>query len=83
MKILLVPLLLFSLAACQSTGADTAVKPAPKAGKTLPPAPPPPGLQEDRIVCPADVRLCADGSYVSRNPDKACAFNPCPGDGKP
>jgi len=31
--------------------------------------------------CPADVNQCTDGSYVSRNPAKGCAFNPCPGEG--
>ena len=55
----------------------------PVSGKTsgkpaLPPAPPPPEIQDDRLVCTADVKQCDDGSFVSRNPDKGCAFAPCP-----
>ena len=85
MRVLAMGALLFSLAACNSIGADTGIKPAqkPATGKTLPAAPPPPSLPDDRIVCPADVLQCADGSYVSRNPDNGCAFNPCPGAVKP
>ncbi len=29
------------------------------------------------IVCTADVKACSDGSYVSRNPDNNCEFDPC------
>jgi hypothetical protein len=77
-------MLLASLAACSSGGADTAVKPvaSPKAGKLLPYAPPPPPMPETGIACAADVRQCPDGSFVSRNPDHACAFAPCPGAGQ-
>jgi len=28
--------------------------------------------------CPADVRTCADGTFVSRNPDLDCDFDLCP-----
>jgi len=85
MKVLVAALMLFSLVACSSTGADTS-KPArtPASGKVaLPVAPPPPPLPDDRIVCPADVKQCADGSFVSRNPDNGCAFSPCPGKTQP
>jgi hypothetical protein len=37
-------------------------------------------MPDDRIVCPADVKLCPDGSYVSRDPSRGCAFKPCPGE---
>jgi len=77
--------MLLSLAACSAAGTDTQ-KPArtPASGKAaLPPAPPPPPLADDRIVCTADVKQCADGSYVSRNPAKNCAFKPCPGETQP
>jgi len=35
------------------------------------------------IFCTADVRQCPDGSFVSRNPANGCAFDSCPGAGKP
>ncbi len=81
MKRLVAVLLLATLGACSSGGADTVVQPAnsPQAGKPLPAAPPPPPMPEEGIMCPADVRLCPDGSTVSRDPAKACAFKPCPG----
>lgn len=78
----LVAVMLLSLAGCGSMGADTAVR-QPATGKALPAAPPPPPLADDQIVCPADVKLCADGSYVSRDPAKRCAFKPCPGETQP
>jgi len=85
MKVLVAAMLLASLAACSSDGADTAVKLAApaKAGKPSPYAPPPPPMPEEGIVCPADVRLCPDGSFVSRNTANGCAFEPCPGASKP
>jgi len=70
--------LLASLSAC---GPALTAKPKPAPGDPARPfAPPPPPLADDAIMCPADAQLCADGSYVSRNPAKGCAFNPCPGD---
>jgi len=33
---------------------------------------------EEEIVCTADAKECPDGSYVGRNPDLNCEFNPCP-----
>ena len=82
MKRLVAVLLLATLGACSSGGADTVVQPAnpAKTDKSLPPAPPPPPMPEESIVCQADVRLCPDGSPVSRDPAKACAFKPCPGE---
>ncbi len=51
---------------------------APKANKPSPAGPPPPPLADEGIVCPADVRQCPDGTYVSRDPDNGCAFRTCP-----
>ena len=84
MKAFVATVLLLNLAACSSMGADTSSPPGtPVSGKaTLPPVPPPPPIPDDRIVCPADVKLCADGSYVSRDAAKKCAFKPCPGETK-
>jgi hypothetical protein len=64
--------LLLTLSAC-GTGA----------GKPLPVAPPPPPMPDEGIFCTADVKQCPDGSFVSRNPANGCAFDPCPGAGKP
>lgn len=62
------------LTAC---GAGTPQAPA-TSGKPLPEAPPPPALQEeDRLVCPADVKECPDGSFVSRTGPR-CEFAACP-----
>jgi PBP1b-binding outer membrane lipoprotein LpoB len=61
------------LGACSTGLPET--KPAPKA---LPYAPPPPALLDEGAACAADVRLCADGSTVSRT-GMACAFAACPG----
>ena len=33
---------------------------------------------EDPVFCTADVKQCADGSFVSRDPENGCAFDPCP-----
>ncbi|HSJ80615.1 MAG TPA: hypothetical protein VK910_05305 [Thiobacillus sp.] len=66
--------LLLMLGACSPLPAP------PAAGKPSPAGPPPPPMPDDRIVCPADVKLCPDGSYVSRDPTRGCAFNPCPGE---
>jgi hypothetical protein len=63
------------LAAC-GAGAPT------PSAKPLPEAPPPPALQkEDRLVCPADVKECADGSFVSRTGPR-CEFAACPAEKK-
>ena len=67
---------LLALGACN---ADTTA-PSPS-HPPLPAAPPPPPMPDEAGSCPADVNQCADGSYVSRNPAKGCAFNPCPGEG--
>lgn len=61
-------------------GACSPLPVQPAAGKPSPAGPPPPPMPDDRIVCPADVKLCPDGSYVSRDPARGCAFNPCPGE---
>jgi len=85
MKRLAAVLLLAMLGACTSGGADTVAQPAnpPQAGKPLPAAPPPPPMSDEGIFCAADVKQCPDGSFVSRNPANGCAFDPCPGAGKP
>ena len=72
MRALAAAMLLGVLAGCGAPAA-TAKKPSPA-------GPPPPPMPEEAIVCPADVRLCPDGSFVSRDPAKACAFKPCPGE---
>lgn len=84
MRAFVAAVMLLSLAGCGTMGADTQ-QPArkPVAGKVaLPPAPPPPPFTDDRRVCTADVKLCPDGSAVSRNADNGCAFNACPGETK-
>lgn len=45
---------------------------------SLPDAPPPPRLQPEDRVCPADVQECKDGSFVARDPQNHCKFKPCP-----
>jgi hypothetical protein len=30
------------------------------------------------VACTMEAKACPDGSYVGRNPDKNCEFNPCP-----
>ena len=85
-KALVAAVLLVALSACGSVGTDPSAKPASKggAGKTLPFAPPPPAISEaEGLACAADVKQCPDGSTVSRNPAQDCAFNACPGAGKP
>jgi hypothetical protein len=37
-------------------------------------------LPGEGVACAADVRQCNDGSFVSRNPDSDCKFDPCPGE---
>jgi hypothetical protein len=85
MKALVAVLLLATLGACSSGGADTVVRPEvlPKAGKPSPYAPPPPPMPDEGIACAADVMQCPDGRFVSRNPARDCAFNACPGASKP
>jgi len=80
LRALTVTLLMLALSAC-GTEVSTQTS-APSQGASVPaaPVPPPPPIpEEDAIVCPADVQLCPDGSYVSRNPARRCAFDPCPG----
>lgn len=68
-------LFVVSLAAC-GAGAP------PPSAKPLPEAPPPPALrEEDRLVCPADVKACPDGSFVSRTGPR-CEFAACPAEKK-
>jgi hypothetical protein len=80
MKTLAAVLLLAVLSACGSGGVDPAT---PRPAKDLPYAPPPPPLPAEGVMCPADVRQCPDGSFVSRSPDNGCAFKACPGASKP
>ena len=48
-------------------------------GPRAPAGPPPPPMPaEGPRMCPADVRICPDGSAVSRNGANDCAFDPCP-----
>jgi hypothetical protein len=62
-------------------GACSAESPAAKpAAQALPDAPPPPPMLDEGGACAQDLRLCADGSYVSRS-GAACAFAACPGAG--
>ncbi|MDQ1316014.1 MAG: hypothetical protein QG662_2123 [Pseudomonadota bacterium] len=72
-RALVAGMMLLMLSACGATA------PQPVSGKPSPAGPPPPPMPEDAILCTADVRLCPDGSTVSRNPAKGCAFNACPG----
>lgn len=30
------------------------------------------------MMCTMDVKKCSDGSFVSRDPSKGCAFKACP-----
>jgi hypothetical protein len=30
------------------------------------------------VVCTMEAKACPDGSYVGRDPDRNCAFKPCP-----
>jgi hypothetical protein len=85
MKALAAALLLVTLGACSSGGGDAVTKPAapPVVGKPSPYAPPPPPMPDEGIVCSADAKQCPDGSYVSRNPARGCAFAPCPGADNP
>lgn len=34
--------------------------------------------EPEDVMCASDVKMCADGSYVSRNPSKNCEFSSCP-----
>jgi len=38
----------------------------------------PPKTLEEQMICAADVKTCADGSFVSRDSSKACEFRACP-----
>lgn len=80
MKALLATVVLLALGACSTGGADAPGRRAARSPQALPAAPPPPPMADDRGACAADVQQCADGSTVSRNPDKDCTFNACPGE---
>lgn len=74
--------LIASLTACGSVGADTAAGSTSASAGTrlpLPFAPPPPSMPDEGVICAADVKLCPDTRTVSRNLAQACAFDPCPG----
>lgn len=83
MKTFFAAVLLLGLTACNPVR-DTPSPSPPKnaSGKPLPYAPPPP-MPDEGIFCAADVRQCPDGKFVSRNPEKACSFDPCPGEPTP
>jgi hypothetical protein len=34
--------------------------------------------QPSQIGCTMEAKACPDGSYVGRNSEKNCEFNPCP-----
>jgi len=81
-KVLAAAALAITLAACSAP--DTPKPVRSSAGKVaLPAAPPPPLVADDSRMCPADVKACLDGSFVSRNPNKGCAFARCPGETQP
>lgn len=71
--LLLATSLMLALSACS---ADQPVA----ASKKVEPPPPPP-LASEGIVCPQDVKQCADGSFVARTGPK-CQFAACPEDKK-
>jgi hypothetical protein len=79
MRALVLTALVLALAGCSadlpSANLPARVKPAPTPGVDVPPPP----LDVSGRFCTADVQACPDGSFVSRNPDKGCAFNACPG----
>ncbi len=75
MRMFLAGALLLMLGACGTNQ-------VPAKNRELPPAPPPPAMAEEGGSCAADVRQCPDGSFVSRNPAKGCAFDACPGENK-
>jgi hypothetical protein len=81
MKALFAAVLLLILTACNPVLGPSA-KPVSKSttGEPLPYAPPPPPLADEGVACAADVRQCKHGSFVSRNPDSGCEFDPCPGE---
>lgn len=68
--------LLLTLGACAAPASSVAGKPAPA-------GPPPPPMPDEALVCAADVKLCANGSYVARDPDNGCAFARCPAEAHP
>jgi hypothetical protein len=37
-----------------------------------------PRCNDPPVACTQDVKECPDGSFVGRNPDNGCAFDPCP-----
>jgi hypothetical protein len=36
-------------------------------------------VETQSIACTMEAKACPDGSYVGRNPQRNCEFNPCPG----
>lgn len=69
--------LLLILTACDTLPAQPH---AQGSRKPAPAGPPPPPMPDGPLVCPADVKLCSDGRYVSRSPAKECEFDACSGD---
>ena len=69
--------LLLILAACDTLPAQSH---AQGGRKPAPAGPPPPPMPDGPLVCPTDVKLCPDGRYVHRSPDRECEFDTCPGD---
>ncbi len=65
---------LLALAGCQGLAPTQSVKPSPA-------GPPPPPPTADMVMCPADVKTCPDGSYVSRTGPR-CEFAACPAEKK-
>ncbi|MEQ1663145.1 MAG: hypothetical protein ABL877_10675 [Thiobacillus sp.] len=75
--LLLATSLMLALSACSAD--QPAGAPAATTKKVEPPPPPP--FAGDGIVCPQDVKQCADGSFVARTGPK-CEFVACPEDKK-
>ena len=36
--------------------------------------------ESEEIFCTMDAKECPDGSFVGRDPENNCEFNPCPGE---
>lgn len=68
---------LILVAGCEAPLPERTANPA-KAGKPAPEGPPPPVLLDEGMVCAADVKICPDGSAVSRDVKQGCAFPACP-----
>ena len=72
-----------TMGACGTNSADNTVQPASIPSQVLPTAPPPQPMPDEDGACPADVKPCTDGSFVSCSPTKGCAFDTCPGASTP